>query len=172
MDKILWTFLGPFPIHTGPTPPLTPQTTLDACIQNFFSKFQLCTGWGKEELQENFERVHCLMREIKLCNEKLWLSTTPVSGQPRPQRHFRTVVDSNRSVSLPFDIRKILCTYPRKKKDIRGLQMFQIGDLSPGSWLGGWLASGARIRLFHGREEDQTRRPDPIKHVDEQFCFN
>ena len=25
-----------FPIHTGPTPSLTPQTVLDACIQNFF----------------------------------------------------------------------------------------------------------------------------------------
>ena len=29
-------FLGHFPIHTGPTPPLTPQTMLDAYIQNFF----------------------------------------------------------------------------------------------------------------------------------------
>ena len=29
-------FLGCFPIHKGPTPPLTPQTMLDACIQNFF----------------------------------------------------------------------------------------------------------------------------------------
>ena len=40
MDKRLQTllhFLGRFPIiHTGPTPPLTPQTMLDACIQNFF----------------------------------------------------------------------------------------------------------------------------------------
>ena len=26
-------FLGHFPIHIGPTPPLTPQTMLDACIQ-------------------------------------------------------------------------------------------------------------------------------------------
>ena len=32
-------FLGRFPIHTGPTPPLTPQTTLEACIQNFFPSF-------------------------------------------------------------------------------------------------------------------------------------
>ena len=31
-----FTFLGRFPIHTGPTPPLTLQTMLDACIQNFF----------------------------------------------------------------------------------------------------------------------------------------
>ena len=30
----------------------------------------------------------------------------------------RAVVDSNRSVSLLFNIRKILCTYPRKRKDI------------------------------------------------------
>ena len=29
-------FLGCFSIHTGRTPPLTPQTMLDACIQNFF----------------------------------------------------------------------------------------------------------------------------------------
>ena len=29
-------FLGHFPIHTGPAPPLTPQTMLDACIQNVF----------------------------------------------------------------------------------------------------------------------------------------
>ena len=29
-------FLGRFPVHTGPTPPITPQTMLDACIQNFF----------------------------------------------------------------------------------------------------------------------------------------
>ena len=29
-------FLGRFPIHTRPTPPLTPQTMLDEGIQNFF----------------------------------------------------------------------------------------------------------------------------------------
>ena len=56
MDKSLGTlfaFLGCFPIHT--CPPLTPQTTLDACVQNFFeSKFQLCIGWGEGELQEKF----------------------------------------------------------------------------------------------------------------------
>ena len=27
---------GAFPIHTGPAPSLTPQTMLDACIQNSF----------------------------------------------------------------------------------------------------------------------------------------
>ena len=47
---------GAFPIHIGPTPPLTPQTMLDACIQTFFSEFQLCIGWGEGELQENFEK--------------------------------------------------------------------------------------------------------------------
>ena len=40
MDKSWDTFefLGRFPIHTypAPAPPLTPQTTLDACFQNFF----------------------------------------------------------------------------------------------------------------------------------------
>ena len=58
MDKPLGTLLrfwSVFPIHIGPTPPLTPQTVLDACIQNF-SEFQLCIGWGEGELQENFEK--------------------------------------------------------------------------------------------------------------------
>ena len=48
-------FLGRFPIHTGPTPSLTPETMLDACIQNL-SELQLCIGWGEGELQENFEK--------------------------------------------------------------------------------------------------------------------
>ena len=36
---------------------LTLQTMLDACIQNFFSEFQLCIGWREGELQENSEKV-------------------------------------------------------------------------------------------------------------------
>ena len=56
MDKSLGTlaFLCCFPIHTGPTPPLTLQTKLDAYIQIFF-QFQLCIGWREGELQENFK---------------------------------------------------------------------------------------------------------------------
>ena len=57
MDKSLGTLLrfwGVSSIHTGRTPPLTPETMLDACIQNF-SEFQLCIGWGEGELQEKFE---------------------------------------------------------------------------------------------------------------------
>ena len=64
-------FLGRFPIHTGPTPPLTPQTMLDVCIQNFFlfstlhrlgggrtaTKFRKgCTLlWGIPEITEKCE---------------------------------------------------------------------------------------------------------------------
>ena len=58
----------------------------------------------------------------------------------------RAVVDSNRSVNLLFNIRKILCTYPRKRKDIRGLQTFQIVDLS--SFLAGGLTCFRRGDLF------------------------
>ena len=60
-------FLGCFPIHTGPTPPLTPQTKLEACIQIFFSfEFQLCIGWGEGELQEIFKRdAGRFKRELK-----------------------------------------------------------------------------------------------------------
>ena len=60
---------GRFPINTGPTPPLSPQSMLDACIQNFFRvstlhrvgggrtarKFRKgCTVlWGNPEWQKN-----------------------------------------------------------------------------------------------------------------------
>ena len=67
------------------------------------------------------------------------------------------VVDSNRSVNLPFNIRKILSTYPRKRKDIRDLQMFQIGDLS--SFLARGLTCIRRGDFFvswSGCREDQT----------------
>ena len=59
MDKSLGTlaFQGHFPIHTGPTPPLTPQTILDACIQDFFPLLSTLyrEGEGGGELPENFE---------------------------------------------------------------------------------------------------------------------
>ena len=41
-----YAFLGRFPIQTGPTPPLTPQTMLDACIQIFFPCFNFVLGGG------------------------------------------------------------------------------------------------------------------------------
>ena len=64
-------FLGCFPIHTGPTPPLTPQTTLDVCIQNFFRVSTLYRVGGGE-LQENSEKMHCFKRESR--NErKIWI---------------------------------------------------------------------------------------------------
>ena len=43
---------GAFPIHTGPTRPLTPQTMLDASITEFFFEFQLCIRWGVGEMFE------------------------------------------------------------------------------------------------------------------------
>ena len=54
--KVLGHFcvLGRFPIYTGSTPPLTPQTMLDACIQNFFRVSTLYRV-GEGELQDNFE---------------------------------------------------------------------------------------------------------------------
>ena len=47
-------FLGHFLIHTGPAPPLTPQTMLDVSTQNFVRVLTLYRGEG--ELQENFEK--------------------------------------------------------------------------------------------------------------------
>ena len=56
-------FLGRFPIHTGPTPPLTPQTMLDACIQNFFRVSSLYRVGGRENCKRISKRMHCFKRE-------------------------------------------------------------------------------------------------------------
>ena len=45
-------FLGRFPIHTGPTPPLTSQTMLDTCVKHFFRVSPL---YRVGQVQENFE---------------------------------------------------------------------------------------------------------------------
>ena len=95
----------------------------------------------------------CILK-YSLTSAIKWLATKKDLG---PFKIDRAVVDSNRSVNLPFDIRKILCTYPRKRKDIRGLQMFQIGDLS--SFLAGGLTCircGDLFLSWSGCREDQT----------------
>ena len=56
-------FLRGFPIHTGPTPPLTPQTMLDACIQNFFRVSTLYRVGGGENCDKISKRMHCFKRE-------------------------------------------------------------------------------------------------------------
>ena len=69
-------FLGRFPIHTGPTPPLTPQTMLDACIQNFFQVSTLYrvgegrTATGNPEVTENCEYLSTVLRTfVHDCND-------------------------------------------------------------------------------------------------------
>ena len=76
-------FLGCFPVHTGPTPPLTPQTMLDACIQNF-SECQLCIGWGNgrgggwmENCKKISKRMHCLTGKGELTEKYECCSTVP-----------------------------------------------------------------------------------------------
>ena len=49
-------FLRRFLFCKGPTPPLTPQTKLDMCIQDFFQVSTLLQAGGEGELQENFEK--------------------------------------------------------------------------------------------------------------------
>ena len=69
-------FLGCFAIHTGPAPPLTPQTLLDACIQNFF-EFQGCIGWGEGELQEIFQKAAPFLEGTEKWQKYEYYSTVP-----------------------------------------------------------------------------------------------
>ena len=65
-------FLGRFPIHTGPTPPLTPQTVLHACIQNFFRVSTLYRVGGRENCKKILKSMHCFKREPRN-DRKIWI---------------------------------------------------------------------------------------------------
>ena len=55
-------FLGRFPIHTGPTPPLIPQTILDACIQNFFFRVSTLYRVGGGRTTRKFRKRCTVLR--------------------------------------------------------------------------------------------------------------
>ena len=61
-----------------------------------------------------------------------------------PFKIHRAVVDSSGSVNLPFNIRKILCTYPRKRKDMRSSN---VSDRRP-VIVPGWRADLHPVRRF------------------------
>ena len=70
-------FLGHFPIHTGPTPPLTPQTMLDACIQNFFRVSTLYRVEGGRTARK-FRKGCTVLRGNREMTEKYeYCSTVP-----------------------------------------------------------------------------------------------
>ena len=61
-------FLGRFLIHTGATLPLTPQTMLDAFIQNFFPRFNFVSGGWRENCKKISKTLHWEPRS----NRKMW----------------------------------------------------------------------------------------------------
>ena len=70
-------FLGRFPIHTGPTHPLTPQTMLDACIQNFFRVSTLYRVGGGRTARK-FRKCCTVLRGNREMTEKCeYCSTVP-----------------------------------------------------------------------------------------------
>ena len=73
-------FLGRFPIHTGPTRPLTLQTMLGACIQNFFRVSTLYKVGGgrtarkfRKECAVSGWAPVCFKREPRN-DRKIWIS--------------------------------------------------------------------------------------------------
>ena len=65
-------FLGRFPIHTGTTPPLTPQTMLATCIQNFLRVSILYRVGGGRNASKFSKRMHCFKREPRN-DRKTWI---------------------------------------------------------------------------------------------------
>ena len=60
------------PVHKGPTPPLTIQTKLDTCIQNFFRVSTFYRVGGRENCKKILKRMHCFMREPR-SDRKIWI---------------------------------------------------------------------------------------------------
>ena len=79
MDKILETlaFLGRFPIHTGPTPPLTPQSMLDACIQNCFRVSTLYRLGGERTARKLRKGCTVLRGDREMTEKYEYCSTVP-----------------------------------------------------------------------------------------------
>ena len=71
-------FLRRFPIHLGPTPPLTPQTMLDACIQNFFPSFNFVYGGGRKNCKKTSKMVHCLEGNREMTEKYEYYTTVPM----------------------------------------------------------------------------------------------
>ena len=69
-------FLGRFPIHTGPTPPLTPQTMLDACIQIFF-RISLYRIGGGRTARKSREGCTVLRGNREMTEKYEFCSTVP-----------------------------------------------------------------------------------------------
>ena len=70
-------FLGRFPIHTGPTPPLTPQTMLDACIQNFFRVSTLYRVRGGRTARKFRKGCTALRGKLEMTEKNEYCSTVP-----------------------------------------------------------------------------------------------
>ena len=70
-------FLGRFPIHTGPNPPLTPQTMLDACIQNFFRVSTLYRVEGRRSARKFRKWCTVLGGNQEMTEKYAYCSTVP-----------------------------------------------------------------------------------------------
>ena len=70
-------FLGRFPIHTGTTPPLTPQTMLDTCIQNFL-RVSILYRVGGGRIARNFRKGCTVLRgNLEMTEKHGYCSTVP-----------------------------------------------------------------------------------------------
>ena len=70
-------FLGHFPIHTGPTPPLTPQTMLGVCIQNFFRVSTLYRVGGGRTARKFWKGCIVLRGNREITEKYEYCSTVP-----------------------------------------------------------------------------------------------
>ena len=68
---------GAFPIHTGPTPSLTPQTMLDARMQNFFRVSTLYGVGGGRTARKSRTGCTALRRNREMTEKYEYYSTVP-----------------------------------------------------------------------------------------------
>ena len=77
MSRDTFAFLGRFPILTGPTSPLTPQTMLNSCIQNSFQISTLCRVGGGRTARKFRKECTVLRADREMTEKYEYCSTAP-----------------------------------------------------------------------------------------------
>ena len=93
------------------------------------------------------------LKKNSLTSAIKWLATKKDLG---PFKIDRAVVDSIRSVNLLFNIRKIRCTYPRKRKDMTSSNVSDRRPVIVPGWRVTYIRRGYLFVSWSGCREDQT----------------
>ena len=122
-------FLGRFPIHTGPTLPLIPQTMLDACIQNFFFRVSTLYRVGGGRTTRKFQKRCTVLRGNRETTEKYeYCGTVPRTFVQDCRQKAGYAPNSNLTRSVLSQRREVNCC-----SIVQCVELLRLVSSSPGS---------------------------------------